>query len=198
MRVVSPPKPHSIRDESTPRVMMPVDERQPVAAEGELRGQVAVACKEVRQPREVGVGRVRGQDEDDRGGDLRCRVRRGAAPKMVRAIGETTVSYPSGWSAFSGTMPNGWPGRRCPRRDGDTMTSSRSAWRGRSSTRAAGTPAPRPRSPRHLSARRTLAEGGQDQQDARGLRRRLDAPPRAITGVSGTIRSPRPARAPAR
>ena len=48
----------------------PVGEHEPVAAVGELAGQEAVAGDDRRQPREVGVGRVGGQDQDRERGDL--------------------------------------------------------------------------------------------------------------------------------
>ena len=48
-----------------------VREHEPVAAVGELAGQEAVAGDDRRQPREVGVGGVGGEDEDGERGELR-------------------------------------------------------------------------------------------------------------------------------
>ena len=55
----------------TARKMIAVGEHQPVAAVGELAGQEAVSGDDRRQPGEVGVGRVGGQDQDGERRDLR-------------------------------------------------------------------------------------------------------------------------------
>ena len=47
-----------------------VGEHELVAAVGELAGQVAVAGDDRRQPREVGVGGVGGEDQDGERGEL--------------------------------------------------------------------------------------------------------------------------------
>ena len=80
----------------------PVAEGQPVAAELELARQEAVLAQEARQAREVGERGVRGQDQQQRRGDLDQVVERRARPRPACAvIWLITVSC----SVGSGTTP---------------------------------------------------------------------------------------------
>ena len=125
-----------------------VREHEPVAAVGELAGQVAVAGDDRRQPREVGVGGVGGEGEDRRGRELQHEVDDGAVAEhraahlrdhrllVARVRVEVVREH-----------------RHAEEQRAEDDAPSTSASSPRSSTPAAGTRARRSRSPRRRSAR---------------------------------------------
>ena len=73
-----------------------VGEHQPVAENGELARQEAVAREQRGQPREVGERGVGGQDQDERRSTPGPGSRAAPAPKTRWAICDTTVSLSTG------------------------------------------------------------------------------------------------------
>ena len=119
-----------------------VGEHEAVAPVGELAGQVAVPGDDRRQPGEVGVGGVGGQDEDAGGGELQDARRTGS---------RRTPPGPSARSPSrrgSGTAGGGWPARHAEEQRAEDGRPSTSGWWRRSSTRAGGRRARRWRWPR--------------------------------------------------
>ena len=129
----------------------PVGEHEPVAAVGELAGQVAVAGDDRRQPGEVGVGGVGGQDQDGERGELGHPEQHALAAVDVLGhqgdAGRVVLAAVRAGGARPGSTRRGSTSPRIAAHDGDRH-------RGVACSPACGTPARRWTRPRRRTARR--------------------------------------------